>query len=186
MTLVLMPPWAMRLVTVLRLVSLGLLGFALWRSLDRPRFGPPGANGWKPITENPRKNRRRAAGAAALLVCIASSSGVASASEPSDARLAELQKRLVRPPACGESCISVPRMTLGDHAERLRLEVEVHAGARAAYRLPGPAEALGQVTVAVDVSRPAIYAWRPMVPSICGWIPAFTASASKPFCPAIA
>ena len=154
MRLVLLPPWAMRVTTVLRLLALGLLGLALFRSLDRSRIGPPGAAGFRPTTENPRKNRRRAAEAMTLVLCILGSSRVAFASEPSDERLAELERRLLRPPACGESCISVPRLTLGGDDETLRLEVLVHAAAQVAYRLPGPAEALGHVSVSLD-GRPA-------------------------------
>jgi hypothetical protein len=152
MTLVLMPPWMMRLVTMLRLLALGVLGYSLWRSLDHGRLGPLGGSGYRPVTENPRKNRRRAAGALVLLLGVLLPGPARG--EPTDERLAELSKRLQRPPACGESCLSVPRMTLGGDTEVLRLEMVVHAAARAAYRLPGPLEALGRIDVLLD-GKPA-------------------------------
>jgi len=154
MKLVLLPPALMRALTVLRLFALGLLAYLLWQSLDRPRIGPGGASGWKPATDNPRKNRRRVAGAAAIILATLTTAGPAGASEPSAERLEELAQRLLRPPVCGQNCLSVSRMTLAGDAERVRMDIVVHAAARAAYRLPGPAEALGQIVVTVD-GRPA-------------------------------
>ncbi len=73
---------------------------------------------------------------------------------PSDELLGELRARLLRAPACAPSCVSTARLQLFVDGADLRLLAEVHAGASAAWPLPGPAESWVPRAVTLD-GRPA-------------------------------
>ncbi|HSC86302.1 MAG TPA: hypothetical protein VLC09_03495, partial [Polyangiaceae bacterium] len=76
--------------------------------------------------------------------------GSASAAEPSDERLAQLTERLTQPAACTPNCLSIGRAKLRVQGSQLSYRAQAHAGDRVAYRLPGPAHALGAVELLVD------------------------------------
>lgn len=73
---------------------------------------------------------------------------------PGTALLEQLQERLLRPAACAPDCLTTARLALVVEGSVLRLEAEVHAGARAAWPLPGPTESWVPSAVSVD-GRPA-------------------------------
>lgn len=134
---------------------LTLLGLALsvWVAVALLRLGrrevarrPPGeATG---ATARPSA----ATAAAALLVggWLSTLSGHASAEAPPAELLTELKERLTRPAACEPSCVSVSSLRVEVSPRALTIVADVHAGALAAYALPGPPDAWAPSTVEVD------------------------------------
>lgn len=139
MRLVLLSPSAHRLATVFRLLSLFALAFLVFRHF------------W-PFMKLPFRASSSAASVAlglSLFVGLSGAARSAQAEEPSDARLLELKTRLLAPAPCEPNCLSVSavRIQLG---RELELEAEVHAGARLAYRLPGPASSFASLRTFLD------------------------------------
>lgn len=71
---------------------------------------------------------------------------------PGAALLEQLKERLLRPAACAPDCVTTARLSLAVEGSELRIEAEVHAGARVAWRLPGPTESWVPAAVSVDGS----------------------------------
>jgi hypothetical protein len=63
----------------------------------------------------------------------------AQAEIPSAETLESLKQHLLPAPACGTACVSVSAAELQVTGNRLRIELEVHAGAPSSMPLPGPA-----------------------------------------------
>jgi hypothetical protein len=68
---------------------------------------------------------------------------------PSAELLEEMKARLTRRPPCEPLCVTTARLHLTVAGGELRLEAEVHAGAAAAWSVPGPADAWIPRTVTV-------------------------------------
>lgn len=138
LTLYLLSPSVSRLLTVLRLSALWGLVYLLFRFTR----SSPGLSAGLSL-------KRATSAAAAVLLLIVSTPRLASADEPSDARLAELRARLTRAPTCAPDCVFVSHMQI-QLRERLRITSDVHAGGRGIYRLPGPAKDLYDQTVLIN------------------------------------
>lgn len=135
--LYLISPAVQRVLTGLRLLLLGALGWLIWRRVHaqagKPKVGAPNI----------------VAAAMVAILALQFVPETAHADEPSDARLAQLKERLAKPAACQPSCVSASTVRVEVGAE-LVIRAQVHAGDRAAYKLPGPATALSSIRVTVD------------------------------------
>jgi hypothetical protein len=96
-----------------------------------------------------------AAAAAAVLIglCVVGAAAPARADVPPPDTLNELRSRLVRPDACRPSCVSNSTLDLRLTGGVLALTAEVHVGAPASWRIPGPADGWVPRTVTVDGAR---------------------------------
>ncbi|MBW2453549.1 MAG: hypothetical protein JRI68_03515, partial [Deltaproteobacteria bacterium] len=74
----------------------------------------------------------------------------AQAAAPPKELLDELKTRLTRPPECIPNCVTVGSMTARATGNTLELSADVHVGATAGYRLPGPADSWAPSTIEVD------------------------------------
>lgn len=129
MRLWLLPPW---LVGLLRLLTLALLGFLLWR-LWQP--GPLSRNWlkpWLPLV-------------AALFVTPAFGQAT-----PSPEILEELRTRLTRGELCAPECVSISEATVSIENDNLEIALVAHAGARSALALPLNERALSDPNLSVD------------------------------------
>lgn len=138
MQVYLISPGTQRFLTALRLILLGLLGFLIWRRVSVPLR-----------TEKRPTGNLPGVAAVAFLFALSAMPQVAAADEPSDARLAELKARLVKPPSCLPNCVSVSSLDVR-LADELVIVATVHTGANTAYKLPGPATALSRLRLLVD------------------------------------
>ncbi len=145
MRLYLLPPWGMRVLTVARLLFLFFFGYLILRRVQMPWMPPSPGAGSKPSDQK----KKTATVLAFFLLFFLGAADPAHADDPSDARLTQLKERLTRAPACAPHCVSVSTLRI-EAAESLTLTAEVHAGARAAYKLPGPAAALSSVVLKVN------------------------------------
>lgn len=133
--LVLLSPLESALLALTRVLLVGVLAWLVLRASARITEPPaPTAKGGRRAT----KAAASAAGVLAglVLLCVSPS---AAAQMPSSELLSDLKERLTRPPDCGSACVTVPRVALSVEGRRLKAEIEVHAGAVAAVKLPGPA-----------------------------------------------
>lgn len=73
---------------------------------------------------------------------------------PSPEMLGELRARLTRAAACAPHCVTTSRLHLAVEGGDLHLSAEVHAGALAAWPVPGPAQSFVPRSVTLD-GRPA-------------------------------
>ncbi|HEX5660058.1 MAG TPA: hypothetical protein VFX59_22835, partial [Polyangiales bacterium] len=128
----LVPPFAMRAWALASAILTGLLLFALLNATRQP---PPTFRSQPPTHISPG-SEVAVTTFCALLLCVP----VAHAQplEPSPDLLEELRHRLLKPPACAPSCLSVPSLALTLGAQRLDIQVQLHAGEGAVYRAPGP------------------------------------------------
>lgn len=132
-TLYLVPPWLFRLLGLLRVLLLAVLVVVLLR---RHVPTPPSP---KPRTGAAAPPATIAAAALALLAL--GSPSITQAQLPTPAQLDELATRMTRAPECGAECALAGAMDVTiDEGDRLVIDVEVHAHAATAYRLPGPTE----------------------------------------------
>jgi hypothetical protein len=95
--------------------------------------------------------------AAAVLLALSLAAPPISAQEPAAPPadlLAELEKRLTRPPECAPDCLELSRLVLRAGPGGLQVEADLHAAATTAWALPGPASAFVPSEVVVD-GRPA-------------------------------
>jgi hypothetical protein len=144
--LYLLSPSLGAVLSVLRILLIGLLTvWALRLAWRRGRSAPPGA---------PSRAPSAAPAALGLGLALLCSSAPAQADIPTPELLQELKERMQPPRACDGPCVLVPRLELAVSDGELRLDVEVHAAERAAYRLPGPVARWSPVTIEVD-ARPA-------------------------------
>ncbi len=134
----LLSPAMSRLMAVLRVLLLGVLIVVVVRHRFRGR-GDAGA----PVAAG-------AAAALALLSALAAPTSAEAQALPDDARLEQLRERLSRPPECVPSCVVASELAVRVTGDRVALEAVVHAAARAAYRVPGPADAWVPETIQVD------------------------------------
>lgn len=143
MQIYLISPNMQRFLTGLRLILLAGLGLIIWRRVHAPLSSPP-------------KSKKNLSGiaAAAFLLTICAMPQLARADEPSDARLAELKQRLLKQPSCQPNCVSVSSLDV-QLADELFIRATVHAGAKTAYKLPGPATALADVRLLVNKKEAA-------------------------------
>lgn len=157
MTLYLVSPTVMRVLTILRLLVTFLLGWWLWRALGpapvappRPQMPPmpgpmPGPHPGPLPTPGDTMRAPVVVGLLAFLLPLSS----AWAHEPSSAVLDQLRQRLTKPPACAPACVSVASAELA-LGEGLVWTAEVHAGTTTGYVLPGPAHVFATPSVEVD------------------------------------
>lgn len=131
----LLTPWMNRLLALARILLLGAFIVLVLRR-KFPKLGgaiPAGVT------------------ALATLALLVGAPSLADAqSIPDDARLEQLRTRLTRPPECVPSCVVASSLEVRVRDEHVTLEALVHAGTRAAYRVPGPAAAWVPTTVTVD------------------------------------
>ncbi|MCP4868657.1 MAG: hypothetical protein GY898_08055 [Proteobacteria bacterium] len=146
--LILLPPWADLLLSILRVLGLValMLRFCDPRRNQAPR--PAGDDG----TPAPPPAQAAAAVAALALMLIPT---FATAEEPiletpGEPILRELTNRLAARPDCGETCIEVPSIELTAGPGGLRVDAEVHAQAAGAFIIPGPDTAWMPTSVTID------------------------------------
>lgn len=137
--LFLLSPGVNLVLTAIRLALLALLAARLIgipRGSFTLRFGNPSA---VPLL------------LAALLSGVAPSARAQeSASVPSGEILEQLRQRLTRPEPCAPHCLATPRLRLVVSSDGLAFTAEVHAGAKAAWAIPGPAGSWVPSEVRVD------------------------------------
>jgi hypothetical protein len=126
MRLWLVSPNLNRLLTLVRLVLLGLLA-ALLLGLRPPRRDAP-----------PQVSLEAAAPLLVALLLLAGSP-VQAQDTPSPEVLEQLKQRLTRPAPCGADCVSTASVVLRIEGDRLVFSAEVHAEADTTWPLPGPA-----------------------------------------------
>ncbi len=97
-------------------------------------------------------SRATAAGAAGALLLFAPPATAEEA--PSAELLAELQRRLLEPPACHPTCASISRLFVDADGELLRLRLSASILAQTAIPLPGGAQSWTPASVRVD-DKPA-------------------------------
>jgi len=151
----LVPPWAVRLLELLRV--LGVLGFGLflaklgWRKSGPPADSSSTTGAQAPYAASSVVSLLLLVGClGSLLVFSTDARAQASAeielkrsaatgfdSGPSAERLAELARRLSESPACS-NCLTVARAELSIVGSTLKIVLDVHAGAVTRLRLPGP------------------------------------------------
>ena len=145
MRLILLPPWADMLLSILRVLGLVFLGL---------RFCDPRRNRKPRAPDAAAPPPPAAAAAVALLgfavLGVGLTASTASAETPSAAVLAELEQRLTAPPECGQSCVEVPELVIRATDSGLRATMTVHARADIAFRLPGPDSVWLPTRVTVD------------------------------------
>jgi hypothetical protein len=141
MRLFLLSPGMNLLLALVRVALLTLLALRLAAAVL-------GGARWKRAAET------AAAPAAVLLAAVFFLPGTAGAQEgglvPGPQMLQELRNRLIRPPACAPSCVATANLRIVVGAGELRFQAEVHAGALAAWPVPGPAESWVPRSVTVD------------------------------------
>lgn len=123
--LVLLAPWATRLVTALRVVLVVLL---VLRLLPLPAGRLPAR--LRPLLAAP-------AAAGLLALGLLAGAGEARAEVPSPEILAELKRRLLERPPCFPACAAIARLDASAASGRLRLRLEVGAEASTAVPVPG-------------------------------------------------
>jgi hypothetical protein len=165
--LYLLSPGVNLLLALLRVALAALLALrvfaAVWPALAArlPWLGPPPPAAPEPPDAPPPA----AVAVLALLALFAPSSAHAQDAEPpslasqaglvpSPELLAELRARLTRAAACAPHCVTTSRLHLAVEGGDLRLSAEVHAGALAAWPVPGPAASFVPRGVTLD-GRPA-------------------------------
>ncbi len=133
MRLLLVPPWANR---ILGFVRIGLLALLLVCMVRDVRLAMQTA-------------------AALLVVALGSLAPVPARAEfPPQPLLDELRSRLLEAPACAPSCVGINRLALEAGGDVLRMRLEVDAGAGAGVALPGSANDWMPASVLVD-GKPA-------------------------------
>ncbi len=142
MRLFLASPGLNRLLTLVRLVLLGVLTFVFLtgRWPRRPRRGTP-----VPV----------AAALGALLLLAPGVSRAQGSSPPRPEILEELKQRLTRPEPCEPQCVTTPSLLLRLTDSRLAVGAEVHAAAAGTWAVPGPLGSWAAAQVLLDGS-PAV------------------------------
>lgn len=143
--LYLLSPALQRFVTFVRLSSMLALAYLLFLAARRRKSG----SGSRPSSSGKLGATALVLGSLLSLF----SPSLARAEQPSDERLEQLKAKLLQPASCASECISVSSLSL-NIAERLSFVSEVSAGARAAYKLPGPASSFSGSQLRVD-GKPA-------------------------------
>lgn len=135
--LYLLSPNVNRALSALRIALLAALTFWALRALLAQVRKPPPA----PSTTAGAAPGPAASAGAALLVCLAAATWTspARAQFPAPELLEQLKERVQDSPLCSGACLEVPRLSIEAGAAELRVDAEVHASARVAYQLPGPA-----------------------------------------------
>jgi len=146
--LVLLSPWETAAASLLRVVLMGLFGFLLLRHSPRGAE-PPQAKPRKKAASARRGSAAKAA-AAAVGLAVLCGNGSAAAQVPPQSMLDELKTRLTRKAPCQPDCVAVPDLSLTVRNGALEVEAEVHVGAAASYKLPGPASGWVPGSVKVD------------------------------------
>ncbi len=127
-SLVIAPPWLMSVWRILSVLLMALLAArfvaeALQKSLKLPA--------------GLRVGRGNAVGLAILALLIAIPAGSARADIPNAALLEELRSRLTEPPECLPRCAEFVAARVNVEADRLTIEIDVHASIDAVVPLPG-------------------------------------------------
>lgn len=142
--LLLISPWLERVLSLLRIAAAVLVGWCLIHPRKTP--GAVGARSAVPVS-------------LVFFLTTFSLPLPAAAQEPAETPpaglLAELEHRLTAPPACHPDCVEVSRLLLDASPGGLAVAADVHAAARSAWRLPGPAAAWTPARVTVDGARTA-------------------------------
>lgn len=133
----LVPPFANRALSLLRVLLVALFAFALVRK------------GLAAIPSGEAKPPAAASAGAALFLC-AMLPGIARAQLPDADLLGQLRERLTKPAPCRPECVSIDELRVRVDGERLALVASVHAGDRTSVRLPGPAAAWVPVQIVLD------------------------------------
>ncbi len=137
--LFLLSPAIQKGLTFLRLLSLFVLGWFVWRKVH-----PPASS-----AGSVRTVQKAIVASSVFLLTPLLFTLPAEAQQPSDARLQELKQRLRAAPLCTPDCLSVSSLSL-DLGEELKVTAEVHAATDSPYKLPGPAEIFLAPQVEVD------------------------------------
>lgn len=136
------PPWLTAAWRLLLVAALALIAWLLLRGVRTP----------------PRAQAAAAAQAmpqpvalAALCVGLLLATGAPAADTPDPELLQQLHARLTEPPPCADACARYAQASVAiDASGQLRLEIDVHAGARVLLPLPLDDSALDAVAVRLD------------------------------------
>ncbi|MDR2881245.1 MAG: hypothetical protein LBV29_05035 [Azoarcus sp.] len=146
------PPWLTRL---LRLLTVALLGWLVWRSI---RMAFPGVDApWK----KPRAAGVSAFSSTAMMLCLAglvaagtgfpTPAAAAPGGEfPPNDLLEKLKTRLLKAPACAPACIDITRARIDAEATQLKVVLVTHVEAETSLALPEPDERMDLRGVRVD------------------------------------
>lgn len=151
------PPWLTRLMALLRAVlALALFVIAV---RARPSAPPPAKEPKEKDTppKSPRTTGAPNAAAAATILALGLFTSAAHAQPgafPPAEVLTDLGERLTVDPICGDHCAEASRVSIEVDGDRLAIEIEISASARAVYPLPGPSETWTPDRVTLD-GRPA-------------------------------
>lgn len=148
--LILLPPWADLLLSILRV--LGLIALMLRFCDPRANRAPRPAGEGDPAP--PPATAAAVAGLALLLLPAFATATDAPPEVPDASILRELANRFTAPPKCGNACIEVPEIQLTAGSGGIRVEAEVHALAPGAFALPGPDTSWMPTSVTID-GRPS-------------------------------
>ncbi|MFZ6678283.1 hypothetical protein [Undibacterium sp. Tian12W] len=135
----LLPPWANKLLVVLRLILLGFLLLCVSELRKGSNQGPSGSD--KPVAG--RWPWRGLGEAASLLVMCSLItlpvvySEAAHAQMPDNGKLEELKQKLTRPADCLPNCAEISRMMVQINGNSVRLGLDVDAAIEVALPLPG-------------------------------------------------
>lgn len=137
MRLLLISPGQERILSLVRVLGLGILGALLlgWRRESLP--GARSIAGW------------------VLLCILLSPNGALEAEEnlsplPVMNLLEELERRLTMPPECHPQCLEVAMMRMSATEREIRFSVDLHASSNTFWRLPGPESTWRPREVLVD------------------------------------
>ncbi|MCH8622360.1 hypothetical protein [Undibacterium sp. TS12] len=161
----LLPPWAVKLLVVIRLLLLGILLACVAGMFRKPDDDDAsGASGKKDLQgllgmrKWPLLGNRTATTASVVLLAVFVAAGLISqpvqAQTPSNEQLEELKNKLTRPADCLPSCGEISRLLVQISGNSVRLGLEVDAAADTSLALPGGAKSWQPVEARID-GKPA-------------------------------
>ena len=155
--LYLIPPWATRLLALLRVLLLGALIAVFLRGASAGSDKPGGSSQRPPATPSGRPGAAQtavSAGALVLALLLAvparAQAQAQSGAFPDKAMLDALRARLTEPAPCQGSCSAIEELALAVNSSGLTLTLTVHAQALTSVALPGPAASWVPASATLD------------------------------------
>lgn len=150
------PPWLTRL---LRLLTIALLGWLVWRLVCVAFPGAEAPSSWMKFRKPGASAPSRAS--AFFMLCLAgvavaglgfSAPAAAAVGDgfPPDALLENLKKRLLEAPACAPNCADVAKARIEADAAQVKITLVAHIEATASLELPEPDEQMALRNVRIN------------------------------------